>query len=56
MACDTTKEHSDVTAAIDAMFRATSIKFAIDHATLSLTETSGQHGLQYDAAVDVSNS
>jgi len=55
MACDTTKQHSDVTAAIDAMFQAASIKFSIDHATLSLQEISGQHGLQYDAAVDVTN-
>ena len=55
MACDTTKDHSDVTAAIDAMFRTASIKFSIDHATLSLNEMSGEHGLQYDAALDVTD-
>jgi len=53
MACDTTKEHSDVTAAIDAMFRADSITFSVDHTTLSLHEIGGPHSLQYDAAVDV---
>jgi heat shock protein HslJ len=51
MACDTTPEHSAVTTAVDEMFGADNVTFALDHTTLSLQ--AGDHGLQYDAAVDV---
>jgi len=51
MACPTDK--ADVESAVMAVLNADSVTFSIDHTTLSLQ--AGPHGLQYDAAVDVSN-
>jgi heat shock protein HslJ len=52
MACDTSPDHSSVTAAVDQMLNADDVTFEIDHATLTLQ--AGDNGLQYDAALDVS--
>ena len=46
-------DKADVEAAVMAVLNADSIQFSIDHTTLSLQ--AGDHGLQYGAAVDVSN-
>lgn len=51
MACPGAK--GDVETAVVAVLNADTITFAIDHSTLTLT--AGQHGLQYDAALDVTN-
>jgi len=51
MACGGDKD--EVAAAIRQVLGAEEIDFSIDHTTLSLQ--AGGHGLQYDAAVDVSN-
>ncbi len=49
MACVGAK--GDVEAAVVAVLNADNIKFSIDHSTLTLQ--AGPHGLQYDAALDV---
>lgn len=50
MACGGDKDM--VAAAIDEVLNAVDVTFAIDHSTLSLQ--AGNYGLQYDAALDVS--
>jgi heat shock protein HslJ len=51
MACGGDKD--EIAAAIRQVLGAEEIDYSIDHATLALQ--AGEHGLQYDAAVDVSN-
>jgi heat shock protein HslJ len=51
MAC--TGDKGDVAAAVRAVLDASSVQFALDHTTLTLK--AAPHGLQYDAAVDVTN-